>query len=72
MPKSAGRAYDLCKKSRDTRAKMYRKKNIRNQRKDMCSLGKSPRCVKGLAYCVRSRSKSSYKRKRSKARLYLK
>ena len=72
MPKSAGRAYDLCTKSRETRAIMYRKKKIQNQRKNMCSPGKSPRCVKGLSYCVRSRSKSSYKRKRSKARLYLK
>lgn len=71
-PKSPGRAYDLCNKSRDTRAKMYRKNKIQKQRKGMCSPGMSPRCVKGLSYCVRTRSKSSYKRRRSKARLSLK
>ena len=72
MAKSAGRAYDLCKKSAKARTKLYRKKAVQTQRQNMCSPGRSPRCVKGLSYCVKTRSKSSYKRKRSKARLYLK
>ena len=63
MAKSIGRAYDLCNKAKKTRSKMYRKKAIKTQRLNMCGPGKSPRCVKGLSYCVKARSKASYKKK---------
>jgi hypothetical protein len=52
-PKKAGFAYDMCLKKSDTRANMYKKKAVITTRSNMCSPGQYPRCVKGLAYCVK-------------------
>ena len=73
MPKnSKGKAYDLCNKALSTRLKTYRKNSIKKQRANMCSPGYMPRCVKGLAYCAKKRSKRSYKTSSHKKMKYLK
>ena len=66
MTKSPGRSYDLCTKSAKVRAKMYRKKSIKKQRSKMCGPGKSPRCVKGVSYCVKKASRKGRKSKSKK------
>ena len=74
MPKSkpTGRAYDMCTKSSATRQKLYRKKSIKTQRSNMCSPGMYPRCVKELAYCVKSPKKGVKKSASSKKLLLIK
>ena len=70
MPKSTGKAWDICKKSSKTRAKMYKKGAIKKVRSGMCSGQKFPRCVKGMAYCVKKQTskKSKKSKKKSKSR----
>lgn len=62
-------SYDMCLKAPTTRSKLYRSKSIKRQRKQMCSPGKMPRCVKGKAFCVKTPKGGKAKTSKSKTLL---